>query len=230
MENQLRKLIRETIELDINIGDEILGGRFKNKKTIVKDIGKNDKNQPTINGKEILKFRIKKLIKEEIRKLFEILDFQADSAEQIATNSSLFKLPRKGIDDTINNYNQAKYFMSKYESGDEDGEKKEEELNKFSPPELSPAGAPVSTNIYESDKEIKKVQENFNDNNIYDGTAAAMQNLDWERPVSPRTANFGKDSQDEFDLYNDNIDMALKEIPAGNSREGGISNNKSKNF
>ena len=40
----IRNYIREKIELDIEIGDELLGGRFKNKKVIVKDIGKDEKN------------------------------------------------------------------------------------------------------------------------------------------------------------------------------------------
>jgi hypothetical protein len=62
---KLRKLIRETIEslsedikIPINIGDEILGGKFKNKKITVKDIETNDKGDITINGKPLLRFRI----------------------------------------------------------------------------------------------------------------------------------------------------------------------------
>lgn len=53
------------INLDINIGDTILTGRFKNKKTTVKSIGVNDEGQPIINGKTILKLKIPKLIKKE---------------------------------------------------------------------------------------------------------------------------------------------------------------------
>ncbi|MCK9417040.1 hypothetical protein M0Q97_10310 [Candidatus Dojkabacteria bacterium] len=52
----------EKITLDIEVGDELRGGRFKNKKVIVKKIGKDDENQPTINGKTILKYKIKKII------------------------------------------------------------------------------------------------------------------------------------------------------------------------
>ena len=55
------KLNQEKIELDLNVGDEILTGRFKNKKTTVKTISQNVENQPTINDKPILKFKIKKL-------------------------------------------------------------------------------------------------------------------------------------------------------------------------
>ena len=50
------------MNLDINIGDTILTGRFKNKRVTVKEFGTDDKGQPTINGRPILKFRIEKLI------------------------------------------------------------------------------------------------------------------------------------------------------------------------
>ena len=48
------------IKLDINIGDILLSGRYKNKRIVVKKIGKDDLGQPTINGDPILKFRIEK--------------------------------------------------------------------------------------------------------------------------------------------------------------------------
>tara|TARA_Y100000593_G_C4148852_1_gene256040 strand:+ start:407 stop:655 length:249 start_codon:yes stop_codon:yes gene_type:complete len=59
---QLRKMIVETLELDLEEGDVILTGRFKNKRTIVKKIGKDDLGQPTINGMKALNFRIEKLM------------------------------------------------------------------------------------------------------------------------------------------------------------------------
>jgi len=223
MDNHLKKNLQEKIELDINIGDEILTGRFKNKKVIVKDIGKDDKNQPTINGKTILKFRIKKLIKEEIDKLFESLGFESAAAQQIATNMALFKLPRKGMDDSINYFDQVQFQLDKEKSEEE---KEEDVENQFDLPTPNVPAASTTTNIYEE----KKIKENFNDNNIYDGTTAAMKNLDWERPVSPKTGSFSTEAQEEFDLHNDNINRALKEVPPGNSREGGTANNKSKNF
>ena len=61
----LRKYIREAIKLDIEVGDVILTGRFKNKRTIVKDIGTDDKGQPTVNGMKALSFRIEKLMPED---------------------------------------------------------------------------------------------------------------------------------------------------------------------
>ncbi|NPV13281.1 MAG: hypothetical protein HPY57_16090 [Ignavibacteria bacterium] len=52
--------MNEKIKLNIEVGDELRGGRFKNKKIIVKKIGKDDENQPTVNGKTILKYKIVK--------------------------------------------------------------------------------------------------------------------------------------------------------------------------
>lgn len=215
MKNQLRKIIREKIELDINIGDEILVGRFKNKKVIVKDIGKDDKNQPTINGKPILKIRIKKIIKEEIDKIFEALDFQSDAAEQIAMNMTVFKLPRKGIDDSINNFNIIQAQKEKLETPEE----KEEDLeNGFEVPAFNTPNAATKTNIYEAEGAA----------GMYGGTTAMQAGLD--KVNNPMPATFGKEAEDEFALYNDNIERALKEKPAGNARAGISVNNKSKNF
>ena len=50
--------LTEMIKLDIKVGDTIMGGKFKNKKVVVKTIGKNDKGDITINGKPLLRFRI----------------------------------------------------------------------------------------------------------------------------------------------------------------------------
>jgi|TARA_R110001606_G_scaffold394547_1_gene565560 hypothetical protein len=50
------------MNIDLQIGDTILTGRFKNKKIVVKEFGVDDKGQPTVNGRPMLKFRIKKLM------------------------------------------------------------------------------------------------------------------------------------------------------------------------
>lgn len=50
--------ISEMIKLDIKVGDTLMGGKFKNKKVVVKTIEKNDKGDITINGKPLLRFRI----------------------------------------------------------------------------------------------------------------------------------------------------------------------------
>lgn len=48
----------ESIMIPINIGDTVLGGKFKNKKIVVKHIGRNEKGDLTINGRPLLKYRI----------------------------------------------------------------------------------------------------------------------------------------------------------------------------
>ena len=59
---QLRKTISEALSLDLEVGDVILTGRFKNKRTVVKSIGTDDMGQPTINGMKALSVRIEKLM------------------------------------------------------------------------------------------------------------------------------------------------------------------------
>ena len=61
-EDTLRKTIRETIMLDLKKGDVILTGKFKNKRTVVKDIGVDSHGHPTVNGKSILKFKVEKFL------------------------------------------------------------------------------------------------------------------------------------------------------------------------
>ena len=51
---------KEALELDIEIGDVLLGGRFKNQREIVRKIGTDELGQPTVNGKKLLAFRIEK--------------------------------------------------------------------------------------------------------------------------------------------------------------------------
>jgi len=54
--------VKEEIKLDISVGDVLLFGKFKNKRIVVKTIGKDDLGQPTINGMSLLKMRIEKLL------------------------------------------------------------------------------------------------------------------------------------------------------------------------
>lgn len=73
------------IKLDIEVGDIVLTGRFKNKRTKVKTIGTDEFGHPTINGKPILKLRIEKLMpkdkqskqtREELDEHFSVARFQ----------------------------------------------------------------------------------------------------------------------------------------------------------
>ena len=51
----MKKLLTEwreylnEMKLDIKVGDVLLGGKFKNKRIVVKEIGKDELGQPTIN-------------------------------------------------------------------------------------------------------------------------------------------------------------------------------------
>jgi hypothetical protein len=78
------------MNIDLQIGDTILTGRFKNKKIVVKEFGVDDKGQPTVNGRPMLKFRIKKLMPGEQEK-------QAESKQD-----SLKEYVDKVIDKEIN--------------------------------------------------------------------------------------------------------------------------------
>jgi hypothetical protein len=51
-------VIKEDITIPVNIGDTILMGKFKNKKVVVKSIGKDEYGMPTINGKKVATFRM----------------------------------------------------------------------------------------------------------------------------------------------------------------------------
>ena len=54
------------MNIDIKKGDILLGGRFRNKKIKVRSMGTDSMGQPTVNGKQVLKVRIAKLIKKEV--------------------------------------------------------------------------------------------------------------------------------------------------------------------
>lgn len=50
--------MNEKIEIDIEVGDVILGGKFKNKRIRVSEIGRNEKGDVTINGRSLMRFRL----------------------------------------------------------------------------------------------------------------------------------------------------------------------------
>jgi len=50
--------LSELIKVPISVGDTVLGGKFKNKRIVVKSIGKNDKGDITINNKPMMKVRL----------------------------------------------------------------------------------------------------------------------------------------------------------------------------
>lgn len=70
---KLKNLLKEVITIDVEIGDTILTGRFKNKKTVVKSIEKDEHGMPTINGRKIVSFR--KMPKQQEGIVLERIDF-----------------------------------------------------------------------------------------------------------------------------------------------------------
>ncbi len=55
---RLENYLNEDISVPINVGDIVLGGKFKNKRIVVKNIGTNEKGDITLNGKPMMKYRI----------------------------------------------------------------------------------------------------------------------------------------------------------------------------
>lgn len=51
--------MNEDINIPVNVGDIIYTGRFKNKKTVIKEIGEDETGMPTINKKKVVAFRTK---------------------------------------------------------------------------------------------------------------------------------------------------------------------------
>ena len=60
LKDEFENSLQEAIQLPVEIGDTILTGRFKNKKVVVKSIGKDEHGMPTINGKKVVTFRLMK--------------------------------------------------------------------------------------------------------------------------------------------------------------------------
>ena len=50
----------ENINIPIEVGNILYGGRFKNKKTTVKSISKDENDEPLVNNKPLLKYKLKK--------------------------------------------------------------------------------------------------------------------------------------------------------------------------
>ena len=65
LRKRIRKIIIDSLDIDLEKDDVILTGKFKNKRRIVKDIGKDDLGQPTVNDRSALKFRIEKDLPKE---------------------------------------------------------------------------------------------------------------------------------------------------------------------
>lgn len=85
------KTMNEKIVLDVNVGDTVMMGKFKNKKTLVKKIDKDEHGMPTINGKKAATFRIPKKQEETIN---EVKSNEVDLSsfeEQKTLNDKIWK-------------------------------------------------------------------------------------------------------------------------------------------
>ena len=82
------------MEIDLELGDVILAGKFKNKRKIVKNIGKDNLGQPTINGMKALNFRIEKLMPKDkwSKKSKEALEFAEEVNEVKVTKRQLRRI------------------------------------------------------------------------------------------------------------------------------------------
>ena len=97
----------EDIKVPIEVGDTVLGGRFKNKKTLVKKIGKNDKGDITINDKPLLKYRIiKESLEDDVNYYFRHLE---DDNFVIQTENDYFRI-FKPMSGNVYSYSNCKPF------------------------------------------------------------------------------------------------------------------------
>lgn len=97
-----RKPLSEDIKIDVNVGDTILTGRFKNKKTKVKSIGKDEHGMPTINGRKVVTFRMPKL-----KELVERVDY-VFTAQEIVKKQGLKSKVKVGMGPNKADYDWAK--------------------------------------------------------------------------------------------------------------------------
>ena len=91
---KLKDLLLKRIVLDINVGDVILVGKFKNKKMVVKNIGKDKHGMPTINGRKATTFRIapKSNLKFEVNERVDFHQIATDIIKKAGLKSKiLFK-------------------------------------------------------------------------------------------------------------------------------------------
>ena len=114
----LNNFLYEEITLPVKVGDTVLMGRFKNKKVVVKTIGKDEHGMPTINGKKVVTFRIPKTVKETILKegkTVSIFDFDDTLAK---TDSWVYVKNADGMEKQLDPAEFAVYSPKKGEEFD----------------------------------------------------------------------------------------------------------------
>jgi hypothetical protein len=131
---RIRDPYLEKIEVPIEVGDTVLGGRFKNKKIVVKKIGKNKKGDITINDKPLLKFRlVKENLQEDVDYYFRHLE---DENFVIQTENDYFRIfkPKNGSVYSYSNCNPFQWSeisgeLSRYVNELDDSENSEKSID-----------------------------------------------------------------------------------------------------
>ena len=72
----------ERVILDLNVGDRILTGRFRNKEVLVKDISYDKNGELNVNGRKALNFRIVKSYKENPKDAEEVDNDQPEDGDE----------------------------------------------------------------------------------------------------------------------------------------------------
>ncbi len=92
---------KENINVDVNAGDTILMGKFKNKKVQIKDIGKDQHGMPTINGKQATTFRTLDEMGSKDIHFSSIIKHYRDSKFRKRINAYLFDNPNGNKSDEV---------------------------------------------------------------------------------------------------------------------------------
>ena len=101
---KLKDILKEAISIDVKVGDTILTGRFKNKKTVVKSIGKDEYGMPTINGRKVVTFRMPKITTDE-QVLLERVDYYETAKYIMDAHKVKVRLVMKPLRDNKAEYN-----------------------------------------------------------------------------------------------------------------------------
>ena len=123
----------ENIVIPIKVGDTVLGGKFKNKRIVVKDIGKNEKGDITINGRPLLKYRM------VVDELVQVdLDPINEAKADITIGGKEYKLIKKGSKITLIN---TKLSADKYIF------RSDKEFKEWADDQVEPIGGTQSSNF-----------------------------------------------------------------------------------
>jgi hypothetical protein len=119
LKQEFENSVNEAITLPVEIGDTLLMGKFKNKKVVVKSIGKDEHGMPTINGKKVVTFRM-------IKEGFQVI-FEDEKEDEKYTHIGYGKFKQKGKEKDTNSPTFQKDDSGKYTELEKDGEPSQQE-------------------------------------------------------------------------------------------------------